>query len=192
MRSRTFVTLAVLAGLLLIHPTLAATPSKAEVLLRQRMAAWAIQSKAAEADRALVTKTLKEFYSLGGVNEPTSITAVDAALAPLRARFPDYRLKYRGKADLCPVMAAIRNAQQDAIQRQLEAVNHEIRLGQQVTLRLLLSMGLTRAKYLDGPFDEKHIDAAFAENLNDDPVPVPETRFSFNNYRSKPLSEVCD
>ena len=114
---------ATVMALSLVGIATAQTPNGIERQAQAEIAQWEDQKAAAYSDIKLTEDVSLAFdiatNPAGGLPSPVN---VNAAIRPLRDRFPDYRLNYRSDADYCPIERAILDARSAALKRALLAI----------------------------------------------------------------------
>jgi hypothetical protein len=93
---------------------------------KREIARWELQQASAEKDAKLTEKVHVAFLvaakPLMGAATPES---VNAALAPLKARYPDFRLNYRSERDYCSIRRALNDARVSALRRSSDALQKQ-------------------------------------------------------------------
>lgn len=88
---------------------------------------WRVQQSAAERDIKFVNEVQEVFIKAAKPygREP-QIIEVNAALAALRKRYPDYRLIYNSSSDFCSISRAISDARASAGRRLVAALDKQL------------------------------------------------------------------
>lgn len=115
------LSVAVLLGL--STPSVARASDPTDAVFQRDIDRWKTQELAADRDIELTEKVHKAFL-LAAKSKSGSVSSPDvtSALAPLLAKFPDYRIRYVGPQDYCRVSRAISDARSGALNRKRDAV----------------------------------------------------------------------
>lgn len=156
------------------------------------LAKWAVQEKAAEADRDRI-RLIREVINASTKNGSVSADPrdVDIILEDLKKQFPDFRLRYRSVDDYCPLMHALDAADQDARIRLLNALHEKLKVIAIHTTQARILLNVTTGELLN---DENVADAiargALQELARAVPVKV-ETTFNTSSYAKVEVPMRC-
>lgn len=187
MKRSTFLLGALIATL--SGPINAQTQAGLDASAKAEMARWALQTESGENDNRLADSVMRAFF-VATAWKPSGVSPVEvnSALAPLKARFPDYRLNYKSDEDYCPVLRAIRDAESSANKRRIQSLDMHLK----VLLISMLHNDLTQLRLLEGitgkPTEDAAIDKVFLDQLQEMKSDDLLIGWSNVDYSDSPLS----
>ena len=115
-----------IAAISIVGIAAAQTAAGIKAQVQIEMGRWKAQQAAANRDVQLTDVVLRAFFTSTNPTDGQPIaSSVNAAIQPLKSRFPDYRLNYRTDTDYCPIMRAIGDARRAALGREIKAIDQQ-------------------------------------------------------------------
>lgn len=159
-------TVCVLALMAATGTALAQTADQMGTEFELEIARWQVQQTAAERDIQFVDQVYRAFYTAAKLSsrEP-QISEVNAALAPLRARYPNHRLSYKTNADYCRVSRAILDARSAALTRMNTSLENQSETLARSVIYNRIKVKMMAGELLGQSLKLSDIAAAFREDL---------------------------
>ena len=132
--------------------------------LDNEIARWEKQKVSGDRDAKLADDVMVAFFTATSA-KVVSPSAVNAALSPLFAKYPDYRLKYTTDADFCRVERAIRDAKVTALRRVTGAIGAQRKAMIIAQIRLSQQRQLIIGRITGEKPGQQSADAPFIEGI---------------------------